>query len=186
MFASSGLTHCRPAASLPPLCVRLPVLQHAGVQPFLDEPHDAPVRNPVLDELHQPFVRQMASKKLRMSASSTQFTCPRHAVPTVERIQRTDADCAPGGIRTRSRESRFRRWRSAPRPWPVGQSCPPVPVTPSGRCRPSALGMYTRRTGLRSIRSALQPCAKGPGGLLPDPRHSAATFPRPRPAPLPA
>jgi len=35
----------------------LPILQHAGVQPFLDEPHDAPVRNPVLDELHQPFVR---------------------------------------------------------------------------------------------------------------------------------
>ena len=34
----------------------LPILQHAGVQPFLDEPHDAPVRNPVLDELHQPLV----------------------------------------------------------------------------------------------------------------------------------
>jgi hypothetical protein len=32
----------------------LPILQHAGVQPLLDEPHDAPVRNPVLDELHQP------------------------------------------------------------------------------------------------------------------------------------
>src|SRR4029453_2270093 len=31
-----------------------PVLQHAGVQPFLDEPHDALVRNPVLDELPQP------------------------------------------------------------------------------------------------------------------------------------
>jgi RHS repeat-associated protein len=29
---------------------------HAGVQPFLDEPHDAPVRTPVLDELHQPPV----------------------------------------------------------------------------------------------------------------------------------
>jgi hypothetical protein len=34
----------------------LPVLQHAGVQPFLDEPHHAPVRNPVLEELHQPAV----------------------------------------------------------------------------------------------------------------------------------
>src|SRR2546425_4456773 len=33
-----------------------PVLQHAGVQPFLDEPHDAPVRHAVLDELHQPPV----------------------------------------------------------------------------------------------------------------------------------
>ena len=34
----------------------LPVLQHAGVQPFLDEPHHAPVRNPVLEELNQPPV----------------------------------------------------------------------------------------------------------------------------------
>ena len=33
-----------------------PILQHPGPQPFLDEPHDAPVCNPVLDELHQPFV----------------------------------------------------------------------------------------------------------------------------------
>ena len=34
----------------------LPVLQHAGLEPFLDQSHDAPVRNPVLDELHQPPV----------------------------------------------------------------------------------------------------------------------------------
>src|SRR5215469_550958 len=34
----------------------LPILQHARVQPFLDEPHHAPVRNPVLEELHQPAV----------------------------------------------------------------------------------------------------------------------------------
>src|SRR5437867_964698 len=34
----------------------LPLLQHAGGQPFLDEPHDAPVRHAVLDKLHQPPV----------------------------------------------------------------------------------------------------------------------------------
>src|SRR5438034_11105692 len=34
----------------------LPLLQHAGVQPFLDEPHDASVRDAVLDELHEPSV----------------------------------------------------------------------------------------------------------------------------------
>lgn len=34
----------------------LPILQHAGVQPFLDEPRDAPVRDAVLDELHRPAV----------------------------------------------------------------------------------------------------------------------------------
>jgi hypothetical protein len=33
-----------------------PILQHAGPQPFLDEPHDAPICNPVLDELHKSFV----------------------------------------------------------------------------------------------------------------------------------
>src|ERR671918_231214 len=33
-----------------------PVLQHAGIEPFLDQPHDALVRNPMLDELHQPPV----------------------------------------------------------------------------------------------------------------------------------
>src|SRR5215469_8195169 len=34
----------------------LPILQHAGIQPFLDEPHNASVRNSMLDELHQPSV----------------------------------------------------------------------------------------------------------------------------------
>src|SRR6266702_282049 len=34
----------------------LTILQHTGCQPFLDEPHDAPVRDAMLDELHQPSV----------------------------------------------------------------------------------------------------------------------------------
>src|SRR5690606_5597010 len=34
----------------------LPILQHASVQPFLDEPHDAPIRDAMLDESHQPPV----------------------------------------------------------------------------------------------------------------------------------
>src|SRR5215469_693877 len=34
----------------------LPILQHASVQPFLDEPHDAPICHPMLDEHDQPFV----------------------------------------------------------------------------------------------------------------------------------
>jgi hypothetical protein len=36
----------------------LPILQHVGVQPFLDEPHNAPVCDPMLEELHKPFVRK--------------------------------------------------------------------------------------------------------------------------------
>jgi hypothetical protein len=34
------------------------ILQHAGVQPFLDQPHDALICNPMLDKLDQPFVGQ--------------------------------------------------------------------------------------------------------------------------------
>jgi len=33
-----------------------PILQHARVEPFLDQSYDAPVCNPVLEELDQPFV----------------------------------------------------------------------------------------------------------------------------------
>ena len=61
MFASSG-------EALPPWGVpsstrkSFPILQHAGVQPFLDEPHDAPVRDAMLDELDQPFVRNPIEK----------------------------------------------------------------------------------------------------------------------------
>ncbi|MBV8357486.1 MAG: hypothetical protein JO189_06060 [Deltaproteobacteria bacterium] len=43
----------------------LPILQHACVQPLLDKPHDAPIRNPVVDGI----------VKARMSTSSTHFTC---------------------------------------------------------------------------------------------------------------
>ena len=39
-----------------------PILQHASLQPFLDEPHDAPVCNPVLNELHKPFVGKPIEK----------------------------------------------------------------------------------------------------------------------------
>ncbi len=41
----------------------LPILHHAGVQPFLDEPHDAPICDSMLDELHQPFVRNRIEGK---------------------------------------------------------------------------------------------------------------------------
>src|SRR5208282_2155930 len=40
----------------------LALFQHARVQPFLDEPHDAPVRYPMLEEPDQPCVRQPIEK----------------------------------------------------------------------------------------------------------------------------
>jgi hypothetical protein len=38
------------------VCVLLPSSQHAGLEPFLDQSHDAPVRDAVLEKLHQPSV----------------------------------------------------------------------------------------------------------------------------------
>src|SRR6266436_6242199 len=64
----------------------LPILQHAGIQPFLDEPHDAPVCNPVFDELHKPFVGKPIEK-----AFDVQIEHPVHLSrqqSRVERIQR--------------------------------------------------------------------------------------------------
>ena len=64
----------------------LPVLQHPGVEPFVDQAQEAPVCDPVLDELHQPTVVD-GIEEPRMSASSTQFTCFVW-IPSVQRIQR--------------------------------------------------------------------------------------------------
>ena len=102
----------------------LPLLQHAGVQPFLDEPHDAPVRHTVLDEPHQPSVLQ-GVEEARMSASSTQFTVLRHDADR-QRIQREMRAALRAGIRTRTRGSPCRRSRSAPRRRRAGRSCPPA------------------------------------------------------------
>ncbi len=54
-----------------------PILQHAGPQPFLDEPHNAPVCDPVLDELHQPFVRN--SIEGNRDTLPITSTCPRES-----------------------------------------------------------------------------------------------------------
>src|SRR6266849_4530716 len=60
-----------------------PILQHAGPQPFLDEPHDAPVCNPVFDELHQPFVGNPIKK-----AFDVQVEHPVHFSRQQSRVQR--------------------------------------------------------------------------------------------------
>jgi hypothetical protein len=39
------------------------VLQHAGSEPLLDEPHDTPVRDTVLDEADEPFVVQRIEER---------------------------------------------------------------------------------------------------------------------------
>src|SRR5438128_3297002 len=82
-----------------PLC-SLPVFQHAGGQPLLDEPHDAPVRHMVLDELHQPLVLQRIEE-----AANVGIEHPVHFL-------RHDAD----------RERIKRLMRAATRPEPIGET----------------------------------------------------------------
>src|SRR5882762_5243861 len=60
-----------------------PILQHAGVQPFLDQPHDAPIGNPMLNELHKPFVGKSIEK-----AFDVQIEHPVHFLRQQSRIQR--------------------------------------------------------------------------------------------------
>jgi hypothetical protein len=60
-----------------------PILQHAGIQPFLDEPHDALICNPVLDKLHKPFVRNSIEK-----AFDVEVEHPVHFPRQQSRVQR--------------------------------------------------------------------------------------------------
>jgi site-specific DNA recombinase len=60
-----------------------PILQHARVQPLLDEPHDAPVRDAMLDELDKPFVRNRIEK-----AAYVQIEHPVHLLRQKSRVKR--------------------------------------------------------------------------------------------------
>jgi hypothetical protein len=60
---------------------------HAGVQPFLDEPYDAPISDPMFDELHQPCVVDRVEESTDVGVEH-----PVHAFPMEsgrERVQRT-------------------------------------------------------------------------------------------------
>ena len=135
-------SYCRPGAS--PLTPRpRPVLQHARVQPLLDEPHDAPVRNPVLDEFHQPRMVERVEEILnvhiehpvhlpRQQPDRERIQCVMRATPRAEAVREAE-------------EVRSRRSRSAPRPWLAGLSCLPASARraagvdrPLSRCTPAA------------------------------------------------
>ncbi len=82
-----------------------PIFQHAGPQPFLDEPHNAPVCDPVLDEFHKPFVRDAIEKALDIQIKHP-VHLPRQQ-SRVERIQRfVLASPGPEPIR-KTKEIRF-------------------------------------------------------------------------------
>jgi uncharacterized protein YbjT (DUF2867 family) len=89
------------------------------------------------------------------------------------------------GTRTKSRESPFRRWRSAPRPPHAGRFCLPAPSLRAvfAAHRPSVYTLYAPAS-LGTLRASA--FRKGPGDSPPVPPRSAATSPRPRPARLPS
>src|SRR6266700_3193965 len=60
-----------------------PILQHAGVEPFLDQSHDAPICYPVLEEFHQPFVGKPIEK-----VANIQIEHPVHLSRQQSRIER--------------------------------------------------------------------------------------------------
>src|SRR6266478_5504340 len=60
-----------------------PIRQHAGVEPFLDQSHDAPICYPVLDEFHQPFVGKPIEK-----VADIQIEHPVHLSRQPSRIER--------------------------------------------------------------------------------------------------
>ena len=82
-----------------------PILQHAGADPFLDQPHDAPICDPVLDEFHKPFVGNSIEK-----AANIKIKHPVHfprQQSCVERAQRLVL-AAPGSEPVReAQEIRF-------------------------------------------------------------------------------
>src|SRR5207302_741498 len=60
-----------------------PILQHARVEPFLDQSHDAPICDPVLEEFHQPFVGKPIEK-----VANIQIEHPVHFSRQQSRIER--------------------------------------------------------------------------------------------------
>src|SRR5882724_5837074 len=64
-----------------------PILQHAGPQPFLDEPHNAPVCDPMLDELHQPFVGNAIEKAFDVQIEHpVHFSRQQSVVQSIQRL----------------------------------------------------------------------------------------------------
>ena len=64
-----------------------PILQHAGVQPFLDQPHDAPIGHPMLDELDQPFVGKPIEKTFNVKIEHpVHFSRQQSRVQCIQRL----------------------------------------------------------------------------------------------------
>ncbi len=64
----------------------LPILQHAGFEPFLDQAHDAPVSDAVLEEFHQPRVIEGLEEPAQIGVEHPVHLLPQQ--PDRKRVQR--------------------------------------------------------------------------------------------------
>ena len=100
----AAATRCHPAAFLlHPHSLSL--CQHAGVQPFLDEPHDAPVRETVLEKSNEPSVVDGVEKR-----TDVHIEHPVHLLrqqSDIERIQRVMLAASRSKAAREAEEVRF-------------------------------------------------------------------------------
>src|SRR5688572_5803223 len=160
----------------------LTVLQHARIEPFLDQPNHAPVRYPILDKLHQPFMPQRVEEALKIGIQYPVSSSPSSSRSRMPRRPARGAGSAVAGIRKKILESPLRISRSTPPRRRAGRFCLPAPVhravasaRPPFRCRHAELVL----PGMRHA-PAVQ---IDPSGFPPDSLHSAAMSLRRSPLP---
>ena len=77
-----------------------PIVQHAGVQPPLDQPHDAPIGHPILDELDQPFVGKPIEKTFDVKIEHpVHFSRQQSRVERIQRLLLASPWSEPGRVR---------------------------------------------------------------------------------------
>ena len=155
-----------------------PRTHRRGQLPDRQLPQTARTQRPMDRRRHRTGPPPTQHTQISVRAASPQPTADAPSLQTdtaAQRIQRIDAASAPAETRTKNRESPARKWRSAPRPPPVEGPCPPTHAIPSGRSRPSALGMNTLRVGLARYAPPLDPGVQIPKVLFEILTRSPAT-----------
>jgi hypothetical protein len=73
-----------------------PILQHVGLEPFLDQPQDAPICHPMLDELHQPFAGKPIENVFDLQIEhAIHFSRQQSGVERIQRLMLTSPGSEP-------------------------------------------------------------------------------------------
>ena len=164
----------------PPVTDRhVPVFQDARLQPFPDQADHAPVADPMFQEADEPLLAHRVEERsdvgvqYQVHLPAARSRPPAHPSHRARRVR--------AGTRTRTRGSLPRRSRSAPRPLPVGRSCPPGPRPPAGAAvRPAWVCTPAVTAAPDTLPDG--PEHAGPRACARGPARSPATSARPRPA----